>query len=82
VTYVPRSVAHICNGWATGLGNQFRKLVLVGAAALCWTLWTSKNNMVFANSSNKTYMHVLFRGTYNWIMDIIHHVRSYFQKPW
>jgi hypothetical protein len=32
---VPRSVAHICNGWATGLGNQFRKLVLVGAAALC-----------------------------------------------
>jgi hypothetical protein len=57
---VPRSVAHICNGWAAGLGNQCRKLVLVGAGALCWTLWTSRYDMMFDNSSNKMYMQVLF----------------------
>jgi hypothetical protein len=57
---VPRSVAHICNGWAAGLGNQCRKLVLVGAGALCWALWTSRYDMVFDNSSNKMYMQVLF----------------------
>jgi hypothetical protein len=51
---VPRSVAHICNGWPTGLGNHCRKLVLVGATALCCALWTSINDMVFDNSPNKT----------------------------
>jgi hypothetical protein len=53
---VPISVAHICKGWATGIGNQFRKLVLVGATALCWTLWTNRNDMMFDNSPNKAYM--------------------------
>jgi hypothetical protein len=47
---VPIYVAHLFNGWATGMGNQFLKLVLVGAAALCWALWTSRNHMVFENS--------------------------------
>jgi hypothetical protein len=58
---VPLSVAHVCNGWTTGIGNHFRKFVLVGGAALCWTLWTSKNDMMFDSSLNKTYMQVLYR---------------------
>jgi hypothetical protein len=36
----------------------------VGAAALCWILWTSKNDIVFDNSLIKIYMQVLYRGTY------------------
>jgi hypothetical protein len=54
---VPLSMFH---GWITGLGNQFKKLVLVGVVALCWALWTSMNDMVFVNSPSKTYMQVLF----------------------
>jgi hypothetical protein len=52
------------NGWVAGLGNQFKKLVLVGGAAICWTLWTNRNDVVFDNSSIKTYMQVLYRGSY------------------
>jgi hypothetical protein len=52
---VPTSVAHVCNGWATGLGNHFRNLVLVGMTALVWALWTSRNDIVLKNSPNKTY---------------------------
>jgi hypothetical protein len=61
---VPVSTSHMFNGWVVGLGNQFKKLVLIGAAALCWTLWTSRNDVVFDNSPIKTYMQVLYRGMY------------------
>jgi hypothetical protein len=61
---VPISIAHVFNGWATGIGNQFRNLVLVGAATLCWVLLTSRNDIVFDNSLNKTYMQVLYQRTY------------------
>jgi hypothetical protein len=47
-----------------GLRVQFKKLALVGVVALCWALWTSSNDMMFANSPVKTYIQVLYRGTY------------------
>jgi hypothetical protein len=61
---IPISVPHLFNGWATGLGVQFKKLALVEVAALCWALWTSRNDMVFDNSPMKTYMQVFYHRTY------------------
>jgi hypothetical protein len=56
----PTSVEHLFNDWATSVGNRFKKITLVGAAAVCWAMWTSQNNMVFDNSLAKTYMQLLF----------------------
>jgi hypothetical protein len=53
---VPMSIAHIFYGWVDGLGSQFKLLVLVAMAALCWTLWISRNDIVFDNLPIKTYM--------------------------
>jgi hypothetical protein len=61
---IPTSVAHLFNGCATGLGKYFKNLVLVGVTALCWALWTIRNDTVFDNAPIKTYMQVLFQGTY------------------
>jgi hypothetical protein len=44
------SITHMFNDWVAGLGNQFKKLVLVGGAALCWALWTNMNDIVFDNA--------------------------------
>jgi hypothetical protein len=41
-----------------------RKLLLIGAAALIWAIWTSRNDIVFDNTPIKTYMQVLFRRTH------------------
>jgi hypothetical protein len=38
---MPTSVEHLFNNWANGVGPQFKKLLLVGAASLCWAMWTS-----------------------------------------
>jgi hypothetical protein len=51
---VPIFTTHMFNGWIAGLGNQFKKLVLIRVAALCWTLWTSRNDVVFDISHIKT----------------------------
>jgi hypothetical protein len=49
----------LCNlfsGWASGVGMQLKKFVLIGTSALCWALWTSMNDIVFDKSPMKTYM--------------------------
>jgi hypothetical protein len=45
-----------------GLRNQ----IIVGIAAICWVLWLNRNDAVFQNLVNNSYLQVLFRGTY-WI---------------
>jgi hypothetical protein len=60
----PHSILHLFNDWATTGGLKNHKLCLIGAAALIWALWTSRNDLVFDNSPTKTYMQVLFQGTY------------------
>jgi hypothetical protein len=53
---IPISVMHLFNDWANGMGPHMGKGLLIGAAALCWTMWTSRNDIVFENASTKTYM--------------------------
>jgi hypothetical protein len=59
---IPISVVHLFNGWANSAGPQLQKFLFIGASALCWGMWTSRNNIVFDNSPSKTYMQVLYRG--------------------
>lgn len=40
------------------------KLILVGAFAICWALWLSRNDMVFDKSPSISYLQVIFRATY------------------
>jgi hypothetical protein len=58
------SVLHLFSVWANSLGQYMRKFVLTGVAALCWPLWTSRNDIVFDYSPIKTFMQVLYRGMY------------------
>jgi hypothetical protein len=60
----PLSVLHLFDDWANAGGHTNRKLLLSGVAALIWALWISRNDLVFYNSPIKTYMRVLFGGTY------------------
>jgi hypothetical protein len=54
---------HLFNNWASA-GAKKRRLFLIGATALIWAQWTSRNNLVFDHSPMKTYLQVLFCGMY------------------
>ena len=47
-----------------GMQWALRKLVYAGLCALCWTIWLSRNDIVFHKSQKQTYLHILFRATY------------------
>jgi hypothetical protein len=61
---IPTSVTHLFNDWANDVGYRVKKFFLIGASVICWALWTSRNEMVFDKFPLKTYMQILYRGTY------------------
>jgi len=62
----PVSIFHMFNGWLNGINKELMYKILVGASALCWTIWLSRNDMVFNNFRAVTPLQVIFRGTH-WI---------------
>jgi hypothetical protein len=60
---VPNSVSHLFNDWVNGLGHRV-KFFLIGASAICWAIWMSRNDFVFDKSLIKIYMQVQYRGAY------------------
>jgi hypothetical protein len=61
---MPLSILHLFNDWASGKGHNMMEFLLTGDATLVWTIWTSRNDIIFDNSPSKTYMRVLYRGTH------------------
>ena len=63
----PRNVTHLLGSWLSGLSTQLRKMMLVGASALCWSLWLCWNEVVFQNLYPNSYLQVLYRGIFFWV---------------
>jgi len=47
-----------------GGGSKYKTFLLTAAATLCWTIWLSRNEVVFDKCKPKTFLQVLFRGTF------------------
>jgi hypothetical protein len=43
----PHNVEHMFGGWLQGLNKILKYVFLLGAAVLCWALWTGRNDLVF-----------------------------------
>lgn len=54
----PLSVEHLFDTWYKQGGNQYNSLVLTGAAAFCWSIWLTRNDIIF----DKSHLQVLFMG--------------------
>ena len=57
----PLNVHNLFDDWYPGKDKTFRSLLLTGAAAICWSTWLTRNEVVFDRSRPKTLLHVLFR---------------------
>jgi hypothetical protein len=51
-------------GWSKLVQQKHNLLLLTGAAALCWVIWLTRNDLVFNKCQTKTFLQVLFRATY------------------
>ena len=67
----PTSVADICGDWLRGWKKINKRQMLIGVAAVCWSIWLSRNEIVFNNTLPNSFIQVIFRGTYwtrSWAM--------------
>ena len=49
----PPSVTDLFGAWRNCFPSKFQKTVLIGAAALCWAVWISHNDVIIENCTTK-----------------------------
>ena len=60
----PKSITHMLRNWLTGISNKERSLIFVGAAALIWAIWCTRNDLIFEKKIFSSFMQAVFRGAY------------------
>jgi hypothetical protein len=55
----PVNIAYMFVGWLNGINKRLMYKIMVGASALCWAIWLSRNDMVFNNTRVVTSMQVI-----------------------
>ena len=43
----PFNVSNLFGTWLSGFDRNIRKIILLGAATTCWSLWLNRNDIVF-----------------------------------
>ena len=59
----PSNFANLFGYWMHGLSLKLKNQILLGVAALCWSIWLNRDDMVFNKSKSNTSMQVIFRTT-------------------
>jgi hypothetical protein len=60
----PLSLSDLFNRWSKRGNKKLNSLLLIAAAALSWTVWLTRNEVIFDKSRPKSFLQVLFRGTH------------------
>lgn len=56
----PSSIALMFGSWSNRFNPRIQKLIFVGIAAICWTVWLSGNNVVFIAYNFNSFLQVIF----------------------
>ena len=55
----PRNVGHMFGSWLSCVPKEMRNLLLMGATALCWSIWLSRNGVIFDNKMVSSPLQVI-----------------------
>jgi hypothetical protein len=58
------SVSHMFGNWVGRNKNLKPLLLLLGAAAICWSIWLHKNDIVFGKENNYSPLQVSYMVIY------------------
>jgi hypothetical protein len=59
----PHNVSNMFGTWLMGISKDLKPLVLLGAATTCWSLWLTRNAMVFEKKQS-SFLQVIFSITH------------------
>ena len=52
----PISVHNLFTGWLEGINRKLKSHILVGASAICWVIWLTRNDIVFDKVVASSYL--------------------------
>jgi hypothetical protein len=50
--------------WLNNQHKDYKLLIWVGVAVICWVIWKCRNDIVFKKTKFHSLLHVIFRGGY------------------
>ena len=56
----PNNAFHMFGSWVQGLPNILQSIVLLGAAAICWSIWLCRNDLVFEKKNVYSPLQAIF----------------------
>lgn len=61
---IPLNIKHVFGDWVQRMKEKDKKLLFVGMGAMFWSIWLSRNDIVFNKTPISSYMQVMLRATY------------------
>jgi hypothetical protein len=62
----PMDITNLFGNWLAGIPKKFKTQIRVGACAILWTIWNTRNDIIFNNAKNCSFMQVIKMATH-WI---------------
>jgi hypothetical protein len=62
----PTSITNMFGNWLNGIPKNDKARLRVGVSALCWSIWTCCNNMIFNKQKHTNFLQVICLAAY-WI---------------
>jgi hypothetical protein len=62
----PANITNMFGKWLNGVGKTDKAKIRIGISAVCWSIWTSRNDMIFNKQTGINFLQVIRRATY-WI---------------
>jgi hypothetical protein len=62
----PSNITNMFGNWLNGIDKKDKARIRIGVSALCWSIWTSRNNIVFKKQTGTNFLQVI-RLAAHWI---------------
>jgi hypothetical protein len=62
----PANVTNMFGNWLNGVNKQDKARIRIGISAVCWSIWTTRNGIIFNKQTGTNFLQVIRRATH-WI---------------
>ena len=62
----PTNITNMFGNWLNGIDKKTKARIRIGVSALCWSIWTCRNDIVFNKSKGTNFLQVIRLATH-WI---------------
>jgi hypothetical protein len=62
----PANITNIFGNWLNGVQKMDKARIRIGVSAICWSIWTCRNDMIFYKQKGTNFLQVILRAVH-WI---------------